>query len=34
MDRKFAAFTLLVPLREVLSNACIYFPVRPVMGHT
>ncbi len=33
MDMTRAAFARLVPLREVLSNACIRFPVRLVLVH-
>lgn len=34
MDMTRAAFTHPVPLREVLSHACIRLPVRPVLVHT
>lgn len=34
MDMTIAALTPLVPLREVLSYACIRFPFRPVLVHT
>ena len=34
MDMTFAALTLPVPLRDELSNAPFYFPVRSVLAHT
>lgn len=33
MDLNLAAFTPSVSLREVLSHACIRFPVRPHLVH-
>ncbi len=33
MDKTLAAFTNLVPLRDVLTHACIPNPVRAVLFH-
>lgn len=34
MDLTLAAFASSILLREVLSHACIRFPLRPVLVHT
>ena len=34
MDLTLAAYTPFVLLREILSYACIRFPVRPILAHT
>lgn len=33
MDKTLAAFTQMVPLREVLSHACIHHPFEPRLVH-